>query len=101
MATTVFTFGWIDKTFPAMLASTFQSETLTPSAANQVTVMAAPSTDATQLAVCVATDTQVYVTFGPAPNALTSTTARKMIPAGGSEYFRVNVGDKCAVTTAP
>lgn len=103
MATTTVTFGKIAKDFPAMIASSMVSETITPTSSNQQTTVVAP-TDTLKdgnILANVATDVQVYVTFGPNPNALTSTGARKMIPAGGDVYFVVNGGDECAVTLAP
>ncbi len=103
MATTTVTFGKIAKDFPAIIASSFVSETITPTSSNQQTTVTAP-TDTLKdgnIVANVATDVQVYVTFGANPNALTSTAARKMIPAGGDVYFVVNGGDECAVTLAP
>ena len=47
----------------------------------------------------VATDTQIYVSFGAAPNAGTDT-ERFLITAGATEYFYVKSGDKAAVVAA-
>lgn len=104
MATTCITFGSLMTVVngiqsPLMDASTFVSETITPSAANQTTTATAPAAN-----ICiarVATDGSVYVAFGSNPNALTSTSARAMVPAGGVEYFFVSAGQKAAVTNAP
>lgn len=103
MATTTVTFGKIAKDFPAIIASSFVSETITPTSSNQQTTVTAPidTLKDGNIVANVATDVQVYVTFGANPNALTSTAARKMIPAGGDVYFVVNGGDECAVTLAP
>lgn len=103
MATTTVTFGKIAKDFPAMIASTMTSETITPTSSNQQTTATA-LTDPLKngdLVANVATDVQVYVAFGSNPNALTGTGTRKMIPAGGDAYFVVNASDKCAITLAP
>ena len=103
MATTTVTFGKIAKDFPAMIASSMVSETLTPTSSNQQTTAVAPADTLKNgdIVANVATDAQIYVAFGTNPNALTSTGARKMIPAGGDAYFVVNAGDECAVTLAP
>lgn len=103
MATTTVTFGRIAKDFPALIASSMVSETITPTSANQQTTAVAP-TDVLKngdIVANVATDVQVYVAFGTNPNALTGTGTRKMLPAGSDVYFVVNGGDKCAVTLAP
>ena len=104
MATTVITFGSMITVIngnqaPLMDASTFVSETITPTSSNQQTTQVAPSAN---IAIArVATDTAVYVAFGTSPNALTSTAARAMIPAGGVDYFFVVAGQKAAVVNAP
>jgi hypothetical protein len=46
----------------------------------------------------IATDTQIYVSFGIAPNA-SSDAERFLVPAGAVEYFYVKDGDKAAVVT--
>lgn len=105
MALTHFTFGRADASFsgsltPAMVAGTFSSEGIAPSASNQQTSVTAPTTPASGVKVCrVATDTAVYVAFGSSPNASTSTTARAFMPANSIEYFVVNASDKAAVVT--
>ena len=104
MATTTITFGSLMTVVngiqnPLMDASTFVSETITPSASNQQTTQVAPAAN-----VCiarVATDSAIYVNFGTNPNALTSTAARAMVPAGGVDYFFVSAGQKAAVVNAP
>lgn len=104
MATTCITFGSLMTVVngiqsPLMDASTFVSETITPSASNQQTTQVAPAAN-----ICiarVATDGAIYVAFGASPNALTSTAARAMLPAGSVEYFFVVAGQKAAVTNAP
>jgi hypothetical protein len=73
-----------------------EAESITSSGSNQQTTITAP-TDMTGLVCRVATDTAVYVKFGPDPNALTDTGARFFMPIGSVEYFRVKPGDKAAV----
>ena len=104
MPTTTITFGKIDRSSPALVFdATLISETLTPSAGNQQTAAVVPASLNGEVSFIanVATDTQIYVAFGANPNALTSTTARKMIPAGGDVYFIVPAGYKAAIVTAP
>lgn len=91
--------GYGQGNIPVPIASTVTSETLTPSASNQQTTAVAP-TGIPEVMCRVATDTAVYVTFGPNPNALTGTAARFLIPANGVEYFRVTPGNKAAVVNA-
>lgn len=43
MATTTVTFGKIAKDFPAIIASSFVSETITPTSSNQQTTAVAPA----------------------------------------------------------
>ena len=84
---------------PVPVASSVASEGIVPSGSNQQTTLTAP-TGIADLMCRVATDTAVYVTFGPNPNALSGTAARFFIPANGVEYFRVNPGDEAAVVNA-
>lgn len=71
-------------------------ESVTPSGTNAATTLAAI---ASQTMCRVATDTQIYVSFGAAPNAGTDS-VRFLLPAGAVEVFRVATGDKAAVITA-
>ncbi len=91
--------GYGSSNIPVPIASSVTSETITPSASNQQTTATAP-TGIPEVMVRVATDTAVYVAFGTNPNALTGTSARFLVPAGGVEYFRVNAGNKCACVNA-
>jgi hypothetical protein len=87
---------------PAMLRTPARCEDVTPTASNVATVKSADGTafSAAHQPVCrVATDTQVYVSFGAAPNATTDA-ERFLVPAGTVEYFYVKDGDKAAVVTA-
>jgi hypothetical protein len=84
---------------PVAVASSVASENINPTASNQQTTLTAP-TGIGDLMCRVSTDVPVYVTFGPNPNALTSTAARFYLPAGAVEYFRVNPGDEGAVVNA-
>lgn len=81
------------------VTSPVQSQNIVSSAANQVTTLGAP-TGAGKRYARVATDTAIWVAVGAAPNALTQTTSRVMLPAGEVEYFLCNVADKVAVVNA-
>lgn len=103
MALTQFAFvavgvGYGSSNIPVPIASSVTSESKTPSGSNQQTTATAP-TGIAEVMCRVATDAAVYVAFGASPNALTGTSARFLIPAGGIEYFRVAPGDKAAVVT--
>lgn len=84
---------------PIMDASTFTSETIVASGANQQTTAVAV---AASYAVCRVTssDAAVYVAFGTSPNALSGTGTRALIPSGGFDYFAVTPGQKGAVVLA-
>ena len=70
-------------------------ESKTPSGTSGATTAVAPAS----AKFCrVATDTQVYVSFGSAPNAGTDT-VRFLCPANTVNWFRVSAGDKAAVIT--
>jgi hypothetical protein len=77
------------------------SESVSVTGSNQTTTATAPETKTGGgYPFCrVSTDTAVYVAFGSAPNALTGTTTRFMLPAGAVDYFAVTPGDKAAVVT--
>lgn len=94
MATTQFCFTRAENGMPVAYNANSVWEIKTPSGSSGATTAAAT---AGQSLCRVATDTAVYVTFGSAPTA-TSTTGF-MVPANGVEYFRVNTGDKAAVIT--
>ena len=105
MSSTQFAFGAVKSNSTrtnamAMIASSITSETKTPSGSTASTTAVAADPGGGYLPVCrVATDTQVKVSFGTAPNAGTDATA-VLLPAGAVEYFIVAVGDKGAVITA-
>lgn len=70
-------------------------EIKTPSGSSSTTTAAAAGTQS----ICrVSTDTAVYVAFGTAPTA--SSTTGFFVPAGTTDCFVVQVGDKAAVITA-
>lgn len=96
MAVTQFAFGSVNADIPSMFVEGVTVETETPSGSNAATAAAAR---ADQPFCRVATDTDVYVSFGTAPNASTDT-IRFLLPAGSVEYFRVPAGSKAAVITA-
>jgi len=73
-----------------------QVEAKAPTGTSAATTAAAT---ATQNVCRVATDTQVYVSFGSSPNA-TSDTIKFLVPAGQVSFFRVASGNKAAVVTA-
>lgn len=106
MAKTQIAFGFVlnnqDATSaPAMLRTPATCEDITPSGTNAVTTKTADGGrfDGDHQPCCrVATDTQIYVSFGAAPNA-TSDAERFLVPAGAIEYFYVKDGDKAAVVT--
>lgn len=75
------------------------TQTLTPIATNTASTAAAPASGA-PLYCRVATDTQIYIAFGAAPDATVAGT-RVMMPANTVATFRVQPGDKAAVATAP
>ncbi|MET0409422.1 MAG: hypothetical protein ABW006_13750 [Hyphomicrobium sp.] len=107
MAKTQIAFGYVlnnqDATSaPAMLRTPVNCADITPSATNAVTSKTAdgsPFAGDHQPCCRVATDTQIYVSFGTAPNAGTDA-ERFLLPAGSTEYFYVKSGDKAAVVTA-
>ena len=78
---------------PAFAGQTF--EVLTPSGASSASTLAA---HASQNICAVSTDTAIYVTFGSAPTA--SSTTGNRVPANAVAYFRIKAGDKAAVITA-
>lgn len=80
---------------PINKATSVVSQTFTPSSSNQ------QSAAAPLAFVRICTDTAIYVAFGSNPNAVTSTTARFMMPAGSVDYFEMTIGDKVAICTAP
>lgn len=93
MAVTQFAFGSINPDIPALFVAGATVEAETPSGSNAVTTAAA---SATQNVCRVSTDTDVYVSFGAAPDA-SSDAVRFLVPAGSVEYFRVSAGHKAAV----
>jgi hypothetical protein len=102
MATTQFAFGDERALTEAMKGKVIEvqsitaSESKTPSGSAGATTAAAPLGG---LGLCrVSTDTLVYVSFGAAPNAGTDA-IRFMLPAGATEVFAVNPGDKASVIT--
>ena len=95
MASTLFAFGQVNADIPSMFSEGATVETETPSGSNAATSAASR---ADQPFCRVATDTDVYVSFGTAPNAGTDT-IRFFIPAGSVEYFRIPSGSKAAVIT--
>ncbi len=107
MAKTQIVFGYVlnnqnATSAPAMLSTPINCEDIAPSEASAATTKAADGTqfDSNHRPCCrVVTDTQIYVSFGSAPNAGTDA-ERFLIPAGGIEYFYVKDGDKAAVVTA-
>jgi hypothetical protein len=107
LAKTQIAFGYVlnnqDTTSaPAMLATPVDCEDITPSPTNAATAKAANGTrfgGDHQPCCRVATDTQIYVSFGAAPNAGTDA-ERFLITAGATEYFYVRSGDKAAVVAA-
>ena len=103
MATTHFAFGAAlsnesANPVPAMQTTGggIVTEALTPSGSNQQTTGSAPSATSRTPICRIATDTQVYVSFGSNPNA-SSDTVKFLIPANAIEYFYVKPGDKAAV----
>lgn len=96
MAATQFAFGQVNADIPSMFASGATVETETPSGSNAATTAASR---ADQPFCRVATDTDVYVSFGAAPDASTDT-IRFLLPAGSVEYFRIPSGSKGAVVEA-
>ena len=92
---TQFAFMTVEGMFPAGYGLTAVTETITSSASNQAT-----TADSNAHNVCrVATDTDVYVSFGTAPDA-TSDSNRFLMPANSVEYFRVALDTKGAVVNA-
>lgn len=89
-------FGGVGTDVPSFYVLGAAVESVTPSGTNATTTLVAL---ANQRVCRVATDTQIYVSFGSAPNAGTDT-VRFLVPAGGVEYFRVSTGDKAAVIAA-
>jgi hypothetical protein len=86
---------------PAMLRTPAACEDITPSDTSAVTTKTADGDqfDSDHQPCCrVATDTQIYVSFGSSPNAGTDA-ERFLVPAGSVEYFYVKDGDKAAVVT--
>lgn len=96
MALTQFAFGSLNADVPAFFVAGSQVESEAPSGSSVATTATAT---ATQTTCRVATDTAVYVSFGPAPNA-SSDTIKFFMPAGSVEYFRISSGNKAAVVTA-
>lgn len=96
MAVTQFAFGQVNADIPSMFSEGATVETETPSGSNAVTAAASRKD---QPFCRVATDTDVYVSFGAAPNAGTDT-IRFFVPAGSVEYFRVPAGSKASVIEA-
>jgi hypothetical protein len=104
LAKTQVTFGYVlnnqDATSaPAMLRTPVKCEDIAPSGSSTPTTKTADGSlfDGNHEPCCrVATDTQVYVSFGSAPNAVTDA-ERFLVPAGSVEYFYVKDGDKAAV----
>jgi hypothetical protein len=107
LAKTQIAFGFVlnnqdATTAPAMLRTPAGCEDITPAGTSTTTTKTADSSHFSgdhQPCCRVATDTQVYVSFGTAPNA-TNDAERFLIPAGAVEYFYVKDGDKAAVVTA-
>jgi hypothetical protein len=86
---------------PVMLRTPVNCEDVTPSGTSAATTKTADGTQFNrnhQPCCRVATDTQVYVSFGASPNA-SSDAERFFVPANNVEYFYVKDGDKAAVVT--
>ncbi len=102
MATTQLAFGKAgfagDADVSSMLRKTIVSETMTPTATTATSVNAALG--AVGSVVRIATDTLIYASFGPTPNAQTDAN-RLMIPANTVELVFIEPGDKVAIVTAP
>ena len=96
MAVTQVAFGAVGTDVPSFFVGGATVETLTPSGSSAASTAAAA---ASQMVCRVATDTQVYVSFGSAPNAGTDT-VRFFMPANATRYFRVSTGHKGAVIAA-
>lgn len=94
------TFGVLDRSMPALqMDSNIVSETFTSSGSNQQSA-AAPTLSSGKLVANIVTDTAIYIAVGANPNALTSTTARKLVPAGGDIYIGLRAGEKVALVNA-
>ncbi len=106
MAKTQIVFGYVlnnqsSTSAPLMLRTPVNCEDIAPSATSAATTKTADGTQFNrnhQPCCRITTDTQIYVSFGTAPNA-TSDAERFLIPAGSVEYFYVKDGDKAAVVT--
>jgi len=103
MATTQFVFGNEAALAAALKGKLIEKQSITatesktPSGTAGATTAAAPD-DGGQCLCRVSTDTQVYVSFGSAPNAGTDA-IRFLLPVGATEVFAVNPGDKASVIT--
>lgn len=97
MATTQFAFMQVEsRSVPCGVVDDSVCESKTPTASSSPTTAVATAAQS----VCrVATDTQVMVSFGTAPNA-TSDSIKFLIPAGAVEYFVVQSGWKADAVTA-
>ena len=96
MATTQICFAQASPDLQTIYAAGAVVESKTPSGSNQATTAVSR---ADHNVACVATDTQVYVSFGSAPDA-TSDTIKFLVPAGQVRYFRLNnAGTKAAIVT--
>lgn len=96
MAATQFVFCAVNADIPAVFTEGATVETETPSGSNAATTAAST---ASQTFCRVTTDTDVYVSFGAAPDA-SSDTIRFLLLAGNTEYFRIPAGSKGAVVEA-
>lgn len=85
-----------DQTIPVLDARLSSAE-MVPSASNQVCALT--STTSTTGVFQITTDTNIYVAFGTAPNALTGTTARDWILVGQTRHYSVPKGWKVAIVT--
>lgn len=96
MATTQFAFVSVgEDAHDIPYVANASCEDKTPSGTSSATTAVA---GASQKFCRVATDTQVYVSFGSSPNA-GSDTIRFLCPANSVNWFRVSAGDKAAVKT--
>ncbi len=80
----------------AAVAGKAVSETIRANGASQVTDAACPDNTG---CVRIVTEPGVYVSCGPAPDALNDV-RRLLIPAGLSEVFPVRAGDRVAISLA-
>lgn len=96
MALTQVAFGTVGSDVPSFFVGGSAVESITPTGTAAATTAASVGSQT----VCrVATDVQIYVSFGAAPVA-SSDPVRFLMPAGAVEYFRIGSGHKASVVTA-